>query len=140
MDFWRKLTMLLSAVSMAFVLTACGGPSKSDAGDFVLEIAEGLYDGDIDPMLDAMAIDELNIEDEIMARRAAKGKAQQLLDAIKAKADSHGGVDDIEIVDVQQRDELFRVTFQVIYEDGTVEKQATTVGWIEEADRFWILE
>lgn len=141
MGLWRKLTVLLSAVAMAFVLTACGGPSEEKAADFGLEITKALFAGNTKPMLDNMDYGNANATQKEAMRNMAEGKLKDLMSIQQAMVAQRGGVDTIEVskVEFNQNTNIYQVFFLVTYNNGENQTTNMNLRWSEDKDNFIIV-
>lgn len=139
MSLWRKLVVLVSALAMAFVLTACGGPSESKASDFALEITKAMFAGNTKPMLDNMDYSGLDETQKVAARQMAEGKLKDIMSIHQAVVAQKGGVDNIKVTKVEVKDDIYNVIMLVTFNDGQTQDSNLKLRWSKDVDNFVIL-
>lgn len=140
--FWRKTCLTATAIVFASFLTACGGPSASEAGNQALEITKALYNGDLNPMLDHFDYSGSGIkseEDKAAARKIINGKMEKMLEIQKVTIEARGGIDKVVVDKVEDQGEnVFLVKLVTTYKNGETNSSDMKLKWNEEQKTYLI--
>ena len=132
----RKALLGLFLAVATVALTACGGPSESDAKDTAVKVMTAMYQQDVKtvmsyiPKQDTMGSDELKM---------AESKLGSILALQAKRAEKKGGLDKIEAfkyTSTEQGDHI--VTVRIYFKDGSYDAEDVKLRWDEQAERFYL--
>lgn len=130
----RKLVLGLTLACATLTLSACGGPSESEAKDVAVKLVSAVYHNDVKTIMSYLPNQEQLSSAE---RQFAESKIGEMLELNQSMLVIYGGLDSIEAVACELNDQgVATVTVRTTFNDGSSKDGTLKLTWQEEVGHY----